>query len=73
MYSNDHGAPHFHAVYAGKAAKYAVSSLIAIKGRLPRRIDRLIREWANEHQEELLLNWQLMRANQPPRPIEPLK
>ena len=30
-------------------------------------------EWAALHQKELLENWELMRADKPPRKIPPLK
>jgi hypothetical protein len=29
-------------------------------------------EWAAAHQQELLANWELMRNDQPPNPIDPL-
>ncbi|MFW6012437.1 MAG: hypothetical protein ACOC92_01870 [bacterium] len=30
-------------------------------------------EWASEHGEELMENWNLCRKHQHPRPIDPLK
>jgi hypothetical protein len=29
-------------------------------------------DWAAAHQQELLANWELMRNDQPPNPIDPL-
>jgi len=43
-----------------------------IAGGLPRRAQKLVTEWAKEHQEELRENWNLAREHQPPHPIDPL-
>jgi len=32
----------------------------------------LVLEWAAEHRDELMENWNLCRNLQPPKPIEPL-
>jgi hypothetical protein len=76
MYSDEgvHGGrPHFHAAYAGLKASYDIATLRPIAGRLHPRATRLVREWGGAHQFELRRNWQLMRALQPPRPIDPLR
>jgi hypothetical protein len=43
-----------------------------LEGDLPRRALRLVREWAELHQGELLENWQRARARQPLERIDPL-
>jgi Domain of unknown function (DUF4160) len=44
--SKEHGVPHFHARYGGKIAVFTVESLERLRGELPRRAERLVREWA---------------------------
>lgn len=38
----------------------------------PRRAQKLVTEWAKDHQEELRQNWNLAREHKPPCPIDPL-
>jgi hypothetical protein len=72
MYHRDHGAPHFHAVYAGQEAVISVRTLRVLEGRLPPRALTLVRTWARRHRQELARNWDLARANRSLRQIEPL-
>jgi uncharacterized protein DUF4160 len=75
MYSDEgvHGGrPHFHAEYAGVKASYDIRAVKPIAGRLHPRANRLVTEWGRMHQFELRRNWQLARARQPLRPIDPL-
>lgn len=73
MFFKEHGVPHFHARYAGQVAVYAVESLERIRGEIPGRADRLVREWAGLHRQELMQNWEQARAGRPLASIEPLK
>jgi hypothetical protein len=73
MFFKEHGVPHFHARYAGQIAVYAVETLDGIRGELPGRAERLVREWAALHREELLQNLEQARAGKPLSEIEPLK
>lgn len=72
MYHRDHGAPHFHAVYAGQEAVISVRALRVLEGRLPPRALTLVRAWGRRHRQELARNWELARANRSLRQIEPL-
>lgn len=72
MYYRDHGAPHFHAVYAGQEAVISIRSLRVLEGRLPPRALALVRTWGRQHRDELERDWELARANRPLRRIEPL-
>lgn len=58
MYFDDHPPPHFHVEYQGNEAFVAIETGDVISGRLPRQAERLIREWALEHQDALNANWQ---------------
>jgi hypothetical protein len=72
MYYAEHGVPHFHALHAGREASVAIETLEVLAGSLPDRALRLVREWASLHRDELHLDWQRARADQPLKPIEPL-
>lgn len=71
MFFGDHEPPHFHARYAGRVAKYRLDGEL-IDGSLPRRADRLVREWAVLRSQELLVSWELALRHQNPGKIEPL-
>lgn len=73
MYYKEHGIPHFHAKYGGQRGVFSVSELKLIKGRLPKRVIALVLEWAFEHRDELMENWQLAMAKKPLRKIPPLE
>jgi hypothetical protein len=73
MYFRDHGAPHFHALYAGEEAVMSVQGLRVLEGHLPRRALGLVRIWGRQHREELERNWSLARAGRPLRRIAPLE
>jgi len=72
MYFSDHAPPHFHALYSGEEAVIAIATGEVIRGSLPDRALRLVREWADAHQGELESNWVLVQAPNPPLPIPPL-
>ena len=73
MYWREHGPPHFHAVYAEHGAAFDIRTLRVLHGSLPRRVHSLVVEWAVEHREALLEDWDLCRQNKPPRAIPPLE
>lgn len=73
MFFKEHGVPHFHARYGGQIAVLTVESLEVLRGGLPSRHERLVREWAALHRDELMRNWELARAGKPLEAIEPLK
>jgi hypothetical protein len=58
MFYNEHGVPHFHAVYCEYNAVYEIKGIEMIEGDLPIRAQRLVREWAEENKEELLKMWE---------------
>jgi len=72
MYYKDHAYPHFHAKYAGQTGSFSLPDLRLIEGSLPRRVISLVLEWAFDHRDELMRNWELARARQPLEPIPPL-
>ena len=62
MYQDDHNPPHFHVEYQGHQALMTIETGEVLAGKLPNKAVRLVREWAKEHQEELLINWELAVA-----------
>lgn len=73
FYGDDHNPPHFHAMYGGQEVMISISELEIIEGGIPSKQLKMLLGWAAFHQDELLENWQLMKAGQPPFKIEPLR
>jgi hypothetical protein len=72
MFFDDHTPPHFHARYAEHRAQINIQTLEIIEGNLPGTALSLVRQWANEHQTELMENWKLCVQMQLPKKIAPL-
>jgi hypothetical protein len=72
MYWNDHAPPHFHVRYSGFKATVGIQSLTVLTGSVPRTAERLVLEWATEHQTELMENWRLCEIKAQPSQIAPL-
>lgn len=72
MYWRDHNPPHFHAIYGDAEALIVIDDLSVYAGSLPTRALRLVREWAELHDEELRDRWQRARAREPLDQIAPL-
>jgi hypothetical protein len=72
MFFNEHGPPHFHAVYG----EYKITVEIEsghVRGWFPPRALRLVLEWASLHRQELVANWEQARRREPLTRIEPLE
>jgi hypothetical protein len=72
MFYNDHGPPHFHAVYGSNAVTISIRDG-GVNGEFPRRALRLVQEWCQLHEDELLENWELARQRKPLKLIAPLE
>jgi Domain of unknown function (DUF4160) len=72
MYFADHPPPHFHALYAEFEALIAIRTFEVIQGDLPPRALTLVLEWASQHRNELIRDWELCVQNQMPEKIRPL-
>jgi hypothetical protein len=72
MYYDDHGVPHFHAVYGEHHVSVEVDSG-TVHGTFPPRALRHVLEWTALHRTELLANWQRARAGKPLVRIAPLE
>jgi hypothetical protein len=73
MYYNDHPPPHFHVRYNKQKALISIQTLEILEGELSSRLLKLVQEWASEHQDELMQNWELARTNQSLNKISPLE
>ena len=73
MYLREHGSPHFHVQYAERRAVFAIEPLELLRGELPPRARRLVVEWGQQHQKELLDDWELASEHEPLRKIAPLE
>jgi hypothetical protein len=72
MFFDDHQPPHFHVSYAEHAAVVTIDTLAIVRGFLPPRQARLVRQWATLHRAELLANWERARSDRQLAPIAPL-
>ena len=72
MNFREHNPPHFHVTYAEDEAIICISDLRTLEGKLPRRIKAAVLEWADEHREELLENWDLAQEGKATKKIQPL-
>lgn len=72
MHWNDHAPPHFHARYGEHRAVIEIRTLKVLEGRMPRRALALVLEWAQQHRDELMEDWELCQRRQAPRKIRPL-
>ena len=43
-----------------------------LRGGLPDRALRMVREWASMHRDELIANWERTQVPEQPAPIAPL-
>ena len=69
----EHNPPHFHAYYNEYKATFSIESIEVIQGELPRRQARLVKAWAELHQEELMANWKLVMNGEDPFKVSPLQ
>ena len=72
IYYKEHPPPHFHAKYGNETGVFSIVDLRLIQGHLPKRVISLVLEWAFEHRDELMEDWELAMAKKPLRKIPPL-
>ncbi len=73
MFAGDHPPPHFHAMYAEYETLIDLRDLRILAGSLPRRAMAFVLEWASEHRDELMENWDRCQRMQQPKKIAPLR
>ena len=67
-----HKVPHVQAIYDGYEMAIDFAGNV-LAGSLPRKQQAMVVAWVLMHEEELRANYELMKDNQPPFRIEPLK
>ena len=72
MYRDEHNPPHFHVLFGSQRASFTIAPLRLMAGRLSARAERLVREWASMHMDELLGNWDRARNGEDLFRIDPL-
>jgi hypothetical protein len=72
MNYNDLMPPHFHAKYQDQEVTIEIESGL-VTGKMSRRALRMVFEWMESHQAELMSNWERARTRESLEPIAPLK
>lgn len=72
FYYDEHNPPHFHVKYNEYRATFLINELKIQDGFLPKRVISLVLEWAFEHRDELVQDWELAQNGKVPNKIEPL-
>ncbi len=71
MYIGDHPPPHFHAEYAEHEVQISIADRSVLGGRLPPRQTRLVLEWADRREADLLAAWTRAVSDEAPGTIDP--
>lgn len=71
MNYSDHDPPHFHARYGDHELNIEITTG-TVRGYMSKRALRMLFEWLESHQQELMDNWNLARERRPLRQIAPL-
>jgi len=58
MYHDDHNPPHIHVEYQGHEALMNIKNGEVLVGKLPNKARKIVQEWMQTHQQELLDDWQ---------------
>ena len=72
MLYNEHNPPHIHAEYGEFQICVEINSRI-VKGRFPPRALRLLLEWVELNEPELLMNWKKAQASEELIRVKPLE
>ena len=73
MYFDEHNPPHFHVKYGEDRAVISINDLKLMEGKIQKRALALVLEWANEHRDELLKNWNSLETTGEYSKIAPLE
>lgn len=71
MNYNDHAPPHFHARYQSQEVTVEIQGGF-MRGEMAKRALKMVLEWQELHQSELIQNWERARAHQPLEMVPPL-
>ncbi|MDD4964566.1 MAG: DUF4160 domain-containing protein [Gallionella sp.] len=68
-----HHLPHIHIRYQNYRASLAIEDATLLAGELPVRQLRMVQVWVDLHREELLADWEIVKAGGELFRIDPLK
>jgi hypothetical protein len=71
MNYNDHLPPHFHARYQEEEVTVEIETGL-VQGRMSRRALRMVLEWSEKYQQDLMNNWNRARTRKPLQQVPPL-
>ena len=66
MFGNDHPPPHFHAIFNEYRAVIEIETGEVLQGGLPGKQLKFVQVWADIHKEELMKNFETLRAKNKP-------
>lgn len=69
IFYDEHNPPHFHARYGKNKVVIDIRTLEVLAGEISSRALKMVKEWASQHQQELMHDWELAQANKPPEKI----
>jgi len=72
MFYDDHNPPHLHAEYGGNKVLLDFRGNIMQGSLKSKTALRLVREWIDIHELELMENWERARTGSPLNTISPL-
>ncbi|MCU0600927.1 MAG: DUF4160 domain-containing protein [Desulfobacterales bacterium] len=72
MFPREHPPAHFHAVYGEFQITVDIETGV-VHGDFPKRALRLVLEWLDLHEQELLDAWNLIQSGRPAKRIAPLE
>ena len=72
MYFNEHNPPHFHVEYNEHKVSIRIDNLGILDGKVPSKVMGLVVEWAEDHQDELMKNWESLKTTGEYFKISPL-
>ena len=73
IFYDDHNEPHIHAYYGGNEAGISIKSGKILSGDLPKNASKLVKQWIEEHKEELINDWELAKQHEKLNKIDPLE
>ena len=73
IYSRDHNPPHFHVYYGEYSAIVRISNCEVLRGEIPERVQRLVREWLLLYGSEVLQAWNQIQEGKPIDVVEQLR
>lgn len=57
FFRGEHNPPHFHAIYGEYNGLFAIETLDMLEGDLSIKAQKLVKDWAVNHQDELMEMW----------------